>query len=108
MDRGVYYTKHDREFVLRNKDKHIKKKTQPQQNFFTVLLRIKYTSYIYIQKKIHREQCSTGGEIEGEYNKTKQGTIYIYIYYRTLTKYILLRNDGKIYTYIYIIKQRKI
>ena len=21
MDRGVYYTKHDREFVLRNKDK---------------------------------------------------------------------------------------
>ena len=51
-------TKHDREFVLRNKDTKIK--TQAQQNF--TVLRIKYTSYIYIQKKIHREQCSTGGK----------------------------------------------
>ena len=109
MDRGVYYTKHDREFVLRNKDKHIKKKTQPQQNFFTVLLRIKYTSYIYIQKKIHREQCSTGGEIEGEYNKTKQGTIYIYTYITGHSQNIYYyETTGGIYIYIYIKKQRKI
>ena len=85
----------------------IKKKTQPQQNFITVL-RIKYTSYNINPEENTSRAMQHGGEIEGEYNKTKQGTIYIYIYYRTLTKYILLPNDGKIYTYIYIIKQRKI
>ena len=63
-------------------------------------------SHIYPEENTSRAM-QHGGKIEGEYNKTKQGTIYIYIYYRTLTKYILLRNDGK-YIYIYIIKQRKI
>ena len=105
MDRGVYYTKHDREFVLRNKDTKIK--TQATTKFHSSSNKIRH---IFVSRRKYIESNAARGEreIEGEYNKTKQGTIYIYIYYRTLTKYILLPNDGKIYTYIYIIKQRKI
>ena len=81
MDRGVYYTKHDREFVLRNKDK-AKKNHQATAKFhssYSSNNKIDVISHIYIQKKIHREQCSTGGK--SKVNIIKQNKVpYIYTY----------------------------
>ena len=100
MDRGVYYTKHDREFVLRNKDKE---KNPATAKFHSSSNKIYVISHIYIQKKIHREQCSTGGEIEGEYNKTKQGTIYIYTYITGHSQNIYYYQTTGKYIHIYIL-----
>ena len=55
------------EYTIRNMignlyfETKIKKKTQATAKFHSSSNKIDVISHIYIQKKIHREQCSTGG-----------------------------------------------
>ncbi len=104
MDRGVYYTKHDREFVLRNKDKE---KNPATAKFHSSSNKIYVIYNIYPEENTSRamQQCR-----KSKVNIIKQNKVpYIYTYITGHSQNIYYyETTGGIYTYIYIIKQRKI